>query len=100
MRSVANGDNRRSRRLVDALVKVLRLADAHRAQRVLIADRQVAVRVRTVEAPGKDALRERGWHLAHLQQPVETKVANAIEVVGVQARIGNHLGEERQRARR
>ena len=81
-------------------MEAARFSDAHRPQRGLAPDRQVAVGVGAVQALGEDALGDGGRHLPHLEEPVEAEIAHAVEVGGVQPRPDDHLGQQRQRRRR
>ncbi len=59
-----------------------------RSQRLLGADRQVAIRMVAVEQPQERPLGHRRRHLAQLQQPVDAQVAHALEIRVVEARPG------------
>ena len=98
MRGIAGDDHRRVRSHVRLLVELAHGVEPQPAQRRLPPDRQMAVGMIPVEQLGQRAIREHGWHVAHLHQAIQAQIANPLEVAGLEPWALHHVGEQGQTA--
>ena len=70
--------------------------DRELPQRLLGAERHVRVRMRAVDDLHERAIGNRRWHVANLDEPRETELADAVEIRDVEPRANHAVGKERQ----
>ena len=79
-------------------MKLLHVRKRQRAERALTADRQVPVGMALIEQFRERAVRKCRWHVSHLHEPVQTEIADAVEVSALESRALDHVAEQRETA--